>query len=98
MSLEFPNGVRQQLTLSVFLRWERRLLEDDVCALIRFRKEKYPDVDEYFRGLDFLSAQPIVHGLVGFWSELICDGHDDSNTQTRCLPVIVSAKGMTYML
>lgn len=39
---------------------------DDVCALIDFRKAKYPGVDKCFRGLDFSSVQTIVEGLVAY--------------------------------
>ncbi len=67
MSLQYPNGVQQQqLTICVFVRWERRLHEDDISVLIRFRKEKFPEVDRHFRDLDFLSARTILDGLVAY--------------------------------
>jgi len=47
-------------------RWERRLLDDDIDLLIRFRKEKFPKVDEIFRDLDFLSTRTLLHGLVAY--------------------------------
>jgi len=34
--------------------------------LIRFRNEKFPEVDRYFRDLDFLSARTILNGLVAY--------------------------------
>jgi len=34
--------------------------------LIRFRNEKFPEVDKYFRDLDFLSARTILNGLVAY--------------------------------
>jgi len=64
--LGIPERCAATTNTQCFLRWERRLLEDDVCALIRFRKEKYPVIDKYFRGLDFLSARTIVNGLVAY--------------------------------
>ncbi len=47
-------------------RWERRLLDDDIDLLIRFRKENFPKVDEIFRDLDFLSTRTLLHGLVAY--------------------------------
>ena len=34
--------------------------------MIRFRHEKFPEVDKYFRGLDLLSARTILDGLVAY--------------------------------
>ncbi len=51
--------------LSMFsTRWKRRLLDDDIDLLIRFRKEKFPKVDEIFRDLDFLSTRTLLHKLI----------------------------------
>jgi len=47
-------------------RWERRLLDDDIDLLIRFRKDKFPKADEIFRDLDFLSTRTLLHGLVAY--------------------------------
>ena len=47
-------------------RWERKLQIEDVRALIRFRKEIYPQVDEYFRSLDSFCAQIFFDGLVAY--------------------------------
>jgi hypothetical protein len=58
--------MQQQLTNCVFVRWERRLGEDDISALIRFRNDKLPEIDRYFRDLDFLSARTILNGLVAY--------------------------------
>lgn len=55
-----------EITDNLFNRWERRLLEDDIALLVRFRKEKFPEIDKYFRDLDFLSAQIVLKGLVAY--------------------------------
>ncbi|KAI9793952.1 MAG: hypothetical protein M1835_006935 [Candelina submexicana] len=48
---------------SVSKIWERKLGEKDIPILIRFRNEKFPEIDRYFRNLDFLGARTILDGL-----------------------------------
>lgn len=54
------------LTLRPLFRWEQKLSVGDVNILVRFREEKFPDIHEHFRGLDFLGVRTIISGLLAY--------------------------------
>lgn len=45
------------------ISWDWRLSEEDMTLLIRFRQQRYPESESYYRSYNFLAAQAILDGM-----------------------------------